>query len=423
MLPPESAYPHSYYVDTASGLENMPRLEGEVRADICIVGAGYTGLSAAYHLAEHGFKVVILEAKRVAWGASGRNAGLIASGYRVNQQSLALRYGIDKARELWSISQDAKALVKGLIDKLDIDCNYQPGILYVSQKRLREKDFESYVNQANKDYGYNALETIPNSDIGNYITCPRYQSALLDRGGAHIHPLNFALGLSAAARAKGVRIYERSRVRERIKGEPAVLKTLTGQVRADHVILACNAHLDGLEKRIQGHIMSINSYLLATEPLEDGIIKSLFPGATAVLENESHFRNYRITQDQRLIFTSGRNRGEVHENAEKLLRPDLKRFLPELKDIKVTHSWGGSLALSKEMMPHVGRLTPNFLFAHGYSGQGIALATMAGKAMADCLKGDKEIFDQLASLKIGKYPGGPLLRSGLFTLNRAPRQF
>lgn len=417
MLKAEAAHPPSYYVATAKGMEAHPRLEGDVRADVCVVGAGYTGLSAALHLAERGYKVVILEAKRIGWGASGRNGGQVGTGQRKEQDELEARHGKDTARLLWDLAEEAKATVHSLIKTHNIECDLKPGILHVAHKASLAPWCFEFAEKLSRDYGYDQITPLSRTDLSAHIGSPVYHGGYLDKGGAHLHPLNYALGLARAAKDKGVQFYECSRVRRLESGAPAKLHTMTGHVVADHVVLACNGYLEGLEPRIAGHIMPINNYIIATEPLGDERAKSLIPNDVAVADTKFVIDYFRLSPDKRLLFGGGETyRRALIEDVPDFVRPYMLRVFPQLADVRIDYGWGGTLAVTMGRMPHFGRTAANIYFAQGYSGHGVAMATLGGKLIAEALAGTAERFDVFASLPTPRFPGGTLLRSPGFVL-------
>ncbi|MFZ5609817.1 MAG: NAD(P)/FAD-dependent oxidoreductase [Pseudomonadota bacterium] len=416
-MQPDGGHPDSYYVSSAIGLESQPRLEGEARADICVIGAGYTGLSAALHLAERGYEVVVLEAKRIGWGASGRNGGQVGSGQRKDQEALEARYGKTIAHQLWDIAEDAKATVKSLIERHQIPCDLKPGILHVAHKPALVPWCFAMAEKLARDYGYDAVTPLRREELADHIGSEVYHGGWLDEGAAHLHPLNFALGLARAAQALGVRIYERSRAHSYDRAAPATVRTLSGQVKADYVVLAGNAYLEGLEPWIAGHIMPIHNYIIATEPLGEARAHALIPNDVAVADTKFIIDYFRLSADKRLLFGGGESyRRQLRRDIIDFVRPVMLRVFPQLKGTRIDYGWGGTLAVTVKRMPHFGRLAPHILFAHGYSGHGVAMATMAGKLIAEAVAGTAERFDVLSALPTPRFPGGTLLRAPGFIL-------
>lgn len=403
-------YPSSYYAATANGIPPLVTLAGDETADVCIVGAGYTGLSAALHLAARGYSVAVLEAERVGWGASGRNGGQLGTGQRKDQRSLEKTLGKEWARRLWALGVESNALVKELIARHRIDCDLKPGLLQAGWKRSCATWLKSEAEHLETEYGYTGMRYVPRDEMHEMVATECYHGGLLDEGGAHLHPLNYALGLARAAREGGVRIYEETRVLDVAQGDPAEVKTAAGTVRARHVLLACNAYLGRLAPEIAGHMMPINNFILATEPLGDEARK-LIRDDVCVQDTKFVIDYYRLSADGRLLFGGGESYSpSLPSDLAGFVRKPMLRVFPQLEDTRIDYAWSGSVAITLKRMPHFGRLAPNILFAHGYSGQGINIATLGGKLLAEAVAGQAERFDWMARLDTPKFPGGTWLR-------------
>jgi gamma-glutamylputrescine oxidase len=404
------AYPPSYYAATANETPSVAPLAGDATADVCVIGAGYTGLSAALHLAERGFSVIVLEAERVGWGASGRNGGQVGVGQRKDQRELEERLGKEWAHRLWDLGIESNALVKDLIARHEIDCDLKPGLLQAGWKKSCAVWLKSEVEHLAEEYGYTKMRYVPRDEMHEMIATECYHGGILEEAGAHIHPLNYALGLARAARERGVTIHEETRVLDIAQQDPAVVKTAAGTVRASHVVLACNAYLGSLEPRVAGAIMPINNFLLATEPLGEEARK-LIRDDVCVQDTKFVIDYYRLSADGRLIFGGGESYSpNLPKDLAGFVRKPMLRVFPQLASKRIDYAWSGSVAITLKRMPHFGRLAPNIVFAHGYSGQGINIATLGGKLVAEAVAGQAERFDVMAKLRTPKFPGGTLLR-------------
>ncbi|MAM24357.1 MAG: FAD-dependent oxidoreductase [Rhodobacteraceae bacterium] len=410
------AYPDSWYAATATPLPAFPALKGEARADVCVIGGGYTGLSAALHLAEAGRRVILLEAQRVGFGASGRNGGQLGSGQRVEQDDLERMLGEDAARRLWDLGEDAKALVKDLVARHGIDCHLKPGVAHTASSDREVRHLHHYADHLRKHYGYNQIETLDHAALQGVCPSPDYRGGTLDMGAAHLHPLNFALGLARAARGAGVTIYEGSAVLAIEKGTPATLRTKDGQVRADHVVIACNGYLGRLEPGVATRVMPINNFIAATEPLGARVAEVL-PRDVAVADSRFVVNYFRLSHDGRLLFGGGESYGYRFpaDIAAKVRKP-MAEIFPHLADVKIDYAWGGTLAITMKRLPYLARVAPNILSASGYSGHGVGNATQAGKLMALAICGDDDGFDTMAALPAPPFPGGIALRTPLLVL-------
>lgn len=404
-------HPASYYVATAKGMAELGRLQGDETADVCIVGAGYTGLSAALHLAERGYKVAVLEAERVGWGASGRNGGQLGSTHRKDQRSLEEKLGREWAHRLWSLAMDGLSTVKDLIATHEIDCDLKPGVLHAAWKQGEAEWFDEEVEHLKSEYGYHMARFVPREEMREMVATDRYHAGILDMGAAHLHPLNYCLGLARAAMSKGVRIYENSRVVDISRGDPARVKTATGSVTAGHVVLACNGYLGQLEPRIAPRIMPVNNFILATEPLGEGRARALIRDDVGVQDTKFVIDYYRLSADGRLLFGGGENySGRLPRDLAAFVRKPMLRVFPQLENVRIDYAWSGTLAITLPRIPDFGRLAPNIVYAQGYSGQGINIATLAGKLIAEAVAGQAERFDWMADIRVPSFPGGTWLR-------------
>lgn len=409
----QGTYPPSWYAETAIPHPVSAPLDGDITTDIAIVGAGYTGLSAALHLAQAGRRVVLVDAHRVGWGASGRNGGQVGSGQRVDQPDLEQSLGMQAARDLWNIGQDAKSLVKSLIAKHAIPCDLTPGVLHTDHRQRYAADSRAYVEHMNRHYDY-PLEYLNAQQVGERLGTSAYFSGSYDPDAAHLHPLNYALGLAAAARNAGVTIYENTAVTAR---DGRVLTTATGTITADHVVLACNGYLGPLDAQVARHVMPINNFIVATEPLGEKLARELIRDNVAVADSRFVVNYYRLSRDHRLLFGGGESYSYrfPKDLAAKARKPMLEIY-PQLADVKITHAWGGTLAITMSRMPYLRRLQDGVLSASGYSGHGVALATLSGALMAESITGNSPRFDTMARLAHRAFPGPPRWRTPLLAL-------
>lgn len=410
-------YPPSWYAATARALPPFPTLGGDVEADVCVVGGGYTGLSAALHLAEAGLDVVLVEAQRVGWGASGRNGGQVGSGQRREQDWLEAHYGATRAHALWDMAEEAKALVRDLVARHGIACDLRPGIITAAHKRAYVAGYHAYAEKLARDYGYHELEALDAPGMAALVGSPGYHGGVLDRGGAHLHPLNYALGLARAAAGAGARIFERSRVGRIGEGARPEVTTDGGRVRPRFVVLACNGYLGRLEPRVAARAMPINNFIVATEPLGEERARGLIRNDAAVADSRFVVNYFRLSADRRLLFGGGESYGwRFPADIAGLVRPRMLAVYPQLAGVRIDHAWGGTLAITLDRMPAFQRLAPAVVSVAGYSGHGVALATLAGRLMAEAVTGTAGRFDMLAALPQPEFPGGSRLRWPLLVL-------
>jgi len=412
------AYPASYWAATAGPPPDpSPPATGQMRADVCIVGGGYTGLSAALHLARAGVDVLLLEAHRLGFGASGRNGGQLGSGQRVDPEILIARHGASTARLLWDMGEDAKALVLDLIVAHGIDCDLRPGVLHAEETDAGTRHAHALADRLRRDFGYDRVEPMGRDALQAILPVPAYRGGVLDHGAGHLHPLKLALGLAAAARAAGARLHEASHVTRIHPGSPVRIETAEGAVvRADHLVLACNGYLDGLEPHVAARVMPINNFILATEPL-GARAETVLRRPVAVADGRFVVNYFRLSPEGRLLFGGGETYGYhfPQDLAAPARRPMLRLF-PHLADVRIDFAWGGTLAITRSRLPAFLRPAPGVISASGYSGHGVALSILAGRATAEALRGDARGFDLLARLPVRRFPGGTTLRRPLLVL-------
>jgi len=407
----------SYYQASANRSPTYPVLEGTVSVRVCVIGAGFTGLSVALHLAESGHAVALIEANDVGWGASGRNGGQIHSGFAASMERVAALAGPDGAKTLWALTEEGKALIAERVARHGIACDLKPGCVIAAKRPRQLGHLGACVRRWREIYGYDKARMLGRDELRAYVGSEAYLGGLLDEGGGHLHPLNYALGLAEAAAAAGVRIHERSRA-VRLSIEPDLLvETGRGRVRAESVVLCGNAYLAGLVPSLERTIMPVRSYMIATEPLGNPLAGTLLPADVAVMDDNFVPDYFRLSADRRMLFGAGASYSTLDPpGVEAHLRRRMARIFPDLARIRIEHRWGGLLAITMSRVPQIGRLAPHgagarVLFAHGYSGHGVALSGVVGKLLAEAVGGQIERFDSLARLKHRAFPGGRFLRT------------
>ncbi len=404
-------YPDSYYEASRNRDIELPTLDGSRRVDVCIIGGGYTGLSSALFLARRGYDVALLEARKPGWGASGRNGGQVCSGQRMDQVTLTETVGAEAARRFWDLAEAAKATVRQLIDEFAIDCDLKPGIAHPNHKPGYDEGSRRYVDFLRREYDYQDIEFLQRDAMAELVGSDRYYGGSLDMGAGHLHPLNYALGLTDAALNAGARIYCDSPVSGYREGKPNRVQTERGVVEADYIVLACNGYLGKLEQRVAGKIMPINNFVIATEPLTTAQLERINPRDLAISDSRFVINYYRLSADKRLLFGGGENyRQNFPSDIAAFVRKPMLQVYPQLEETRIDYAWGGTLAVTLNRMPHFGRLGNSLYFAQGYSGQGVALASLAGSLIADALAGEAEDFDLFGKIPTRTFPGGDLLR-------------
>ncbi len=405
----------SYYVATANAFAPAPRLEGDIEADVVVIGGGYTGLHAALNAAERGYSVVLLEAGRIGWGASGRNGGQMIPGWRKGASELIARFGREKAKHLFALAMEARSLTLERIAKHNIACDLRTnGHLTLAAKPSDRDWMRAEAAALAEVMNYPNTRVLSAAEARDKVMNESFHGAFLDEGGGHLHPLNYALGLAEAARASGVRLFEHARVLRLDTTAGVAAHTENGAVRARYGVLACDALLEDLEPRIAKRIMPVANYLIATAPLDRP--QDLIADDLAVSDSRFVVNYFRMSADGRLIFGGGeRYSPSPPTDIEVFVRGHMAAVFPQLRDVRVDHAWGGLVSITMSRLPHVGRIGDLF-YAHGYSGQGVLLPALTGKVLTEAMAGTAERFDVLTSIAPPEFPGGAALRSPLYVL-------
>ena len=408
-------FPGSWYAATADIPPARPALDGDARADVAVVGAGFTGLCAALELAKRDFKVIVLEAHRAGFGASGRNGGQVWSGFRQDQEWLTAKLGANAARAMWDMSEAAKEQVRTLSAEVAPEARYTAGLVDAASTEAEAADLATYVELCRKTYDYTDAQFLDREAMREVVKTDSYVGGILDRGAGHIHPLRYVLGLARAVEAAGGRICELTEVTRLEDGTPCRLTTPHGVVTADHVILAGNGYMTDLVPHVAARVMPINSFIAATEPLDDP--RAVLGEDVAVGDSKFVVNYYRMSEDNRFLF-GGREAYSLGfpEDIQSALYRRMLALFPQLKGVTFTHVWGGTLGITMNRMPLVARVGTNVLNASGFSGQGVALSGFAGKVMAEAIAGHAERFELLSTVPTQPFPGGAAFRAPLLTL-------
>ncbi|HEX8900896.1 MAG TPA: FAD-binding oxidoreductase [Vitreimonas sp.] len=405
----------SYYAATANPFAPAPRLEDEAHADVVVIGGGFTGLHAALNAAERGFSVILLEAGRIGWGASGRNGGQMIPGWRKSATDLIARYGEAKARTLFDMAMEARNLSIERITKHNIVCDLRVnGHLTVAAKPTDLSWMREEAEVLTRVMDYPNARVLNAEEARTKLDAPGFHGGFLDECGGHVHPLNYALGLADAARDAGVVLHEGARVVALETTSGVVARTESGAVRARYGVLACDALLGNLEPRVAKRIMPVANYLVATEPLANA--RELIADDLAVSDSRFVVNYFRMSADHRLIFGGGeRYTPDPPADMAAFARGHMLKVFPQLERARIDYAWGGLVSVTMSRLPHIGR-TGDLFFAHGYSGLGVLLPALTGKVLAEAMAGTAERFDLLAGLAPPEFPGGAALRSPLYVL-------
>lgn len=400
----------SYYAASRNPRVDYPALTDVVETDVCVIGAGYTGLSTALFLLENGFRVTVLEAAKVGFGASGRNGGQIVNSYSRDIDVIEKQVGARQAQLLGEMAFEGGRIIRERVAKYDIQCDLKDGGVFaaITGKQLGHLESQKKLWER---YGHTQLELMDERRIREVVGTDRYVGGMLDMSGGHIHPLNLALGEAAAVASLGGAIHEQSPATRIDRGPQPVVHTPNGQVKAKFVVVAGNAYLGGLMPELAAKSMPCGTQVLTTEPLSDELAHSLLPQDYCVEDCNYLLDYYRLSADKRLIYGGGVVYGARDPaDIEAIIRPKLLKTFPQLKDVKIDYTWTGNFLLTLSRLPQVGRIGDNIYYSQGCSGHGVTYTHLAGKVLAEALRGQAERFDAFAGLPHYPFPGGQLLR-------------
>ncbi|WP_044874607.1 FAD-binding oxidoreductase [Pseudomonas sp. LFM046] len=403
-------YPQSYYAFSANPVPARPELQGEVETDVCIIGAGYTGLSTGLFLLENGFKVTVLEAAKVGFGASGRNGGQIVNSYSRDIDVIERTANPKNAQLMADMAFEGGRIIRDRIKKYDIKCDLKDGGVFAAFTKKQMGHLEAQKKLWER-FGHKQLEMLDAKRIREVASTDNYIGGMLDMSGGHIHPLNLALGEAAAIESLGGVIHEQSPATRIERGANPVVHTPKGRVKCKFVVVAGNAYLGNLVPELASKSMPCGTQVITTEPLSDEMAKSLLPQDYCVEDCNYLLDYYRLSGDKRLIYGGGVVYGARDPaNIEAIIRPKMLKTFPQLKDVKIDFAWTGNFLLTLSRLPQVGRIGDNIYYSQGCSGHGVTYTHIAGKVIAETLRGQAERFDAFASLPHYPFPGGRVFR-------------
>ncbi|WP_343577877.1 FAD-binding oxidoreductase [Pseudomonas sp.] len=407
---PHTPYPTSYYAASANPVPARPELQGEVETDVCVIGAGYTGLSTALFLLENGFKVTVLEAAKVGFGASGRNGGQIVNSYSRDIDVIERTVGAKQAQLLGQMAFEGGRIIRERIAKYNIQCDLKDGGVFAALSAKQMGHLESQKKLWER-FGHTQLELMDAKRIREVVATDSYVGGMLDMSGGHIHPLNLALGEAAAVESLGGVIHEQSPAVKIDRGANPVVHTPKGRVKAKFIVVAGNAYLGGLVPELASKSMPCGTQVITTEPLSAEMAKTLLPQDYCVEDCNYLLDYYRLTSDNRLIFGGGVVYGARDpSNIEAIIRPKMLKVFPQLKNVKIDFAWTGNFLLTLSRLPQVGRIGDNIYYSQGCSGHGVTYTHLAGKVLAEALRGQAERFDAFADLPHYPFPGGRMFQ-------------
>jgi gamma-glutamylputrescine oxidase len=413
----DGTYPGSYYAASRNIMRTPRQLETAIETDICIIGAGYSGLSTALHLAEKGYKVTIVEGAQIGWGASGRNGGQVVNGLNASLDTIKRRYGETAARFVGSMVQEGASTIYRLIEQYGIDCDLKPGNIYAAYTPAHMRELEAK-KALWESYGMGDHVMLDKGAIRTEVGSDVYAGGMMDTSGAHLHPLNLTLGEARAIESLGGEIYELSPVtRVDQSGAKPVVHTEKGRVTARVVVACGNAYLGTVIPELTDRVLPASTQIIATEPLPDDLARKLIPGGKCVEDVRYILDYYRLSADNRMLFGGGTIYGGT-DPADIIAktRPNMIKVFPELANVKIDYAWSGNFAISFTRVPQMGRLGKNVYFAHGYSGHGVTGTHLFGKILAAAIDGDQSRFDTFAAMPWYPFPGGRRFRAQYSTI-------
>jgi gamma-glutamylputrescine oxidase len=404
-FPPAASY---YALDDACA--TRAPLRGELACDVAVLGGGIAGCSAALHLAKRGYKVALLEARRVGYGASGRSGGQTIFGLAASQQKLERQVGRQDAQRLFDLSIDALDLTQSLIKEYAIDCDYRPNHVHVAVRPRHVSELEQWAGEL-QSYGYSPVRLLNRDELQGHVRSGRYLGGLLDPRSGHLQPLKYTQGLARAAETEGAVIYEDSAVLRYEDGPEVRVHTAQGSVRCAQLILCGNAYIGAVAPALSRRILGVGTYIIATESLGEARARSLLPSNAAVADINWILDYFRCSRDHRLLFGGRVSYSSMQPpRLAESMRRRMVRVFPSLGDVKVANAWGGYLDITLSRAPDFGRLAPNVYYLQGFSGHGVALAGLAGALASEAIAGTAERFDVFARIPHRDFPGGPLFR-------------
>ena len=407
----DGSHTTSYYAASANPAPERPALQGDQEIDICIVGAGYSGLSTGLHLAEKGYKVAIIEGARVGWGASGRNGGQIVNGLNASLQTIKRRYGQDTATFVAGLVQEGGEIIRERVRTYDIKCDLKEKNIFTGLTTAHMRELEDRMKLW-ESYGIKNQEMLDKDQLRAHVNSDLYEGGLIDHSGGHMHPLNLALGEAAAFEKNGGTIYEMSPVIAVDHSAPRpVVRTENGSMTCKTLVLCGNAYLGHVVPELAPRVMPVSTQVMATEPLGEDLALELLPTDACVEDIRYILDYYRLSGDKRMLFGGGTVYGGADpRDIEAKLRRNMDKVFPKLKDVKIDYAWSGNFALSFSRVPQMGRIGDNTYFAHGYSGHGVTGSHTFGRILSEAIDGDLTRFDVFANVPWYPFPGGRMLR-------------
>ena len=410
--PDTNEHAPSYYAASANWQTDYPKLEGDISADVVIVGGGFSGVATAVELCERGCKVALIEANRIGWGASGRNGGQIIGGYGSNPAAFRSCIGSEGVKVVENMGVECVDIIKARIEKYKIDCDLKWGYCEVGLKNRHMKAYRDWADDEP------AIKLLGRDELKEYVNSELYIGGYYREDWGHIQPLNLCIGEARAAESMGAKIFEQSRITSITYGDQPKVYTESGSVKADHVILCGNAYMGDLVPYLDARVLPATSCIIGTEPLTEEQIQQTLVQDVAVCDSRTALDYYRLSADKRLLFGGLANySGLDPANVIGIMRSKMEKVFPSLRNVRIDYSWSGRMGISVRRMPQIGRIkNSNVLYISGYSGHGVAPTHMTGRILAEAVSGNTYRFDIMNKMFHVAWPGGKLLRRPFMAL-------
>lgn len=400
----------TYYAATANPARERPILRGDHRCDICVIGAGFSGMSAALELAERGYDVIVVEARRVGWGASGRNGGQLVNGYSRSLSEVRKHYGDQAERDFGAMALEGAGIIRERVKKYKIECDLRDGNAIVGMHQAHMRFLQERVAEWRR-HGHDSVRLLEEEEVQSVVNSERYVGGYLDPLGGHMHSLNYVLGEAAAFENLGGKIFENSRIEHVDRSDKPFVQSESGRVFAEKLLICGNAYLGDEVGDLSSRVLSVSSQIIGTEVLGEDVVNDLIPANCAVEDARYIPDYYRRTADHRIIYGGGSvyGGGDPASIVDKI-RPQMLLTFPELKNARIDFAWSGNFALTMTRYPQVGRLSPSVYYSQGDSGHGVTTTQMLGKRLAEAINGQLTKFDVFASLRDIPFVGGKVFR-------------
>ncbi|MCK3654789.1 oxidoreductase [Pasteurellaceae bacterium Macca] len=403
----------TYYSDTRNLHFNLPNLTDNQHVDVCVIGAGFLGLSTALELAEKGKNVIVIEGARVGYGASGRSGGQAINGFEEGIHEYIDQVGFENARKLWDMSLEAIEIIDQRVQKYGIQCDWKKGYATLALNERRMADLVAIAKASQEVFGYQHMQLWDKPQLQQHLGSEIYVGGLYDSQSGHLHPLNYCLGLAQACLSLGVKIYEHTPALDlNPQGNMVHIHTPEATIQAKNVVLATNAFIDSplnakIGFKLARKILPVESFIIATEPLDQKLADSVINNGMSVCDNNILLDYYRLSADNRLLFGS-----DSSSNVDMVakMRRNMFEVFPQLEHVKIDYGWGGPIDMTLNAAPHFGRVQPNIYFAHGFSGHGVALTGLAGRIISEAIEGNDERLRIFEALKVPTIFGGKWIK-------------